>query len=89
MTGEELFVKHQTLSHEFGLYLLEHPEMAEPISKDALVILLPKSDPDLYFENMKLAESQREPKQPVVYIHVDKIKPARSRLVQPELEIIS
>ena len=88
MTTDELFIKNQTLSHEFSLYLFEHPDIAERIPHDAQVILLPKNDPELCRENMKLSQAQREPKQPVVYVHVDKIKPARSRLVHPELEII-
>ena len=49
---------------------------------------MPKSDPDLCHENMKLAETQREPDQPIVYVHVEKIKPARSRLVRPQLEVV-
>ena len=89
MTTDELFIKNQTLSHEFSLYLHELPELAESIPQDALVILMPKSDPDLCHENMKLAEAQREPDQPIVYVHVEKIKPARSRLVRPQLEIVS
>ena len=89
MTTDELFIKNQTLSHEFSLYLLEHPELAERIPQDALVILMPKSDPDLCHENMKLADAQREPDQPIVFVHVEKIKPARSRLVRPQLEVIN
>lgn len=89
MTTDELFIKNQTLSHEFSLYLLEHPELAERIPQDALVILMPKSEPDLCHENMKLAENLRQPDQPIVYVHVEKIKPARSRLVHPQLEIVN
>ena len=88
MTTDELFIKNQILSHEFSLYLLEHPDLAERIPQDALVILMPKSDPDLCHENMKLAEAQREPDQPIVYLHVEKTKPAPSRLVRPQLEVV-
>ncbi len=89
MTAPELFIKNQTLSHEFSLFLLEHPEMAERIPKGALVVLLPKNDPELCHENMNLAQLHREPDQPIVYVHIEKIKPARSRLVRPQLEIIT
>jgi hypothetical protein len=88
MTQNELFMKNQTLSHEFELYLLEHPEMAEKIPPNAQVILLPKDDPELLSANKKLAKQNQESRQPVVYVHVERLQPIRSRLVRPELEIV-
>jgi hypothetical protein len=35
----------------------------------------------------QLAERQREPGQPVIYVKVKGLKPARSRLIKPEVAI--
>ena len=56
MTSDELFIKNQTLSHEFSLYLFEHLDIAERIPPGAQIILLPKNDPELCRENIKLAK---------------------------------
>ena len=89
MTADEILIKNQTLSHEFSLYLFEHPEVAEQIPKGAQIALLPKSDPELCHENLRLAKVQQESNQQIVYVHIEKLKPARSRLVHPKLEILS
>ena len=87
MTEQELFTKNLKLSTEFDLYVLEHPEVAEQIPDNALILLLPDEDPELCARNLALAQSHREPDQPVVHIHVEKIAPPRSRLVNPRVEI--
>ena len=87
MTEQELFTKNLKLSTEFDLYLLEHPEVAEQIPDNALILLLPDEDPELCVHNLALAQTHREPDQPVVHIRVEKISPPRSRLVNPRVEI--
>lgn len=87
MTERELFAKNLKLSTEFDLYLLEHPEIAEQIPDNALILLLPEEDPELCASNLALAQTHREPHQSVVYIRVEKISPPRSRLVNPRMEI--
>ncbi|MGH7961795.1 MAG: DUF5647 family protein [Candidatus Binatia bacterium] len=89
MTERELFTKNLTLSTEFDLYLLEHPEVAEQIPADALLLLLPEEDPELCAKNLELAQVRREPGQPIVYIHVERVAPPRSRLVNPKVEVIA
>jgi len=44
MSQRDFFSKNLTLSFEFDLYLLDHPEVAEQIPKDALTVLLPEDD---------------------------------------------
>lgn len=87
MTEQELFTKNLKLSTEFDLYLLEHPEVAERIPENALIVLLPEQDPELCDKNLELAKARREPGQPIVYVRVEKVTPPRSRLVNPRVEV--
>jgi hypothetical protein len=87
MTAQELFSKNLKLSTEFDLYLLEHPELAEQIPDNALLMVLPEEDPELCAKNRELVEARREPGQPVVYVRVEKVAPPRSRLVNPRIEV--
>jgi hypothetical protein len=86
MNDEIIFNKNLTLSTEFSRYVLEHPKFAEKIPENAQVILLPEYDPDLCKVNLEIAKKQREKRQPVVYVHVEKLKPPKSRLVNPRIE---
>jgi hypothetical protein len=88
MTDRELFTKNLKLSTEFDLYLLEHPEVAEQIPENALILLLPEEDPELCAKNLELAQARRDAGQPIVYIHVEKVAPPRSRLVNPKVEVV-
>ena len=87
MTEKELFTRNLKLSTEFDLYLLEHPEVAERIPENALIVLLPEEDTDLCEKNLELAKTRREPGQAIVYVRVEKVAPPRSRLVNPKVEI--
>lgn len=87
MTDQELFVKNLKLSREFDLYLVEHPEVAEQIPENALIVLLPEEDPDLCAKNQELAQARRQPGQPLVSVRVEKLTPPRSRLVNPRVEV--
>jgi hypothetical protein len=87
MTEQELFVKNLKLSHEFDLYLLEHPEVAEQIPENALIVLLPEEDSELCAKNQEMAIARQQPGQPLVYVRVEKLTPPRSRLVNPRVEV--
>ena len=87
MTEQELFTKNLRLSREFDLYLLEHPEVAEGIPDNALIVLLPEEDPELCEKNLELARIRREPAQTVVHVRVERVAPPRSRLVNPRVEV--
>jgi hypothetical protein len=82
MTDQELFTKNLKLSTEFDLYLFEHPEVAEQIPENALVVLLPEEDPDLCKRNIELAKARQESGQAVVHVWIEKVAPPRSRLVR-------
>lgn len=77
MTREELFRKNQQLSTEFELYLLEHPEIEEKIPNNAMIVLVPEYDKELAEKNIELAEANKEPDQPLVYVRVEKLRASR------------
>lgn len=87
MTEQELFAKNLKLSREFDLYLVEHPEVAERIPANAVIVLLPEDDPELCATNQALAQARREPNQAVVSVRVGTLTPPRSRLVNPKVEV--
>lgn len=87
MTEQELFTKNLKLSREFDLYLTEHPEVAERIPADALIVVLPEDDPELCARNQELAQARREPGQALVSVKVGKLTPPRSRLVNPKVDV--
>ncbi|RJP59779.1 MAG: hypothetical protein C4549_01705 [Deltaproteobacteria bacterium] len=90
MNKQELFEKNLVLTTEFSRYVLEHPEVAKRIPKDAVVVILPEYDQELAEENLKIAKARREKDQPLVLVKVEKLAPVRkSRLVRPKVEIAS
>jgi len=87
MNEQEFFEKNLVLTTEFDRYLLEHPEVAEQIPHNAQIVLLPGDDPELSQTNREIAAAQREPGQPVVYVHIQRLAPAISRLVNPRITV--
>ena len=89
MQTEEVVEKNITLSFEFSLYVMEHPEFARQIPSDAKVVLLPMDDPELASINREAAEKAMEiddePHRPVVFVEFERLLPARSRLVGPRV----
>lgn len=71
-------------------YVLEHPEVAKRIHKNAIVVILPEYDQKLAEENLKIARARREENQPMVLVRVKKLASVRmSRLVKPIVELVS
>ena len=88
MNKKSLAYKNIVLNTEFNKYLVEHPEVADKIPDNALVVLLPEDDPALCRKNLALARRHREKNQPVVHVRVKKLSPPpKSRLVQPRLKV--
>ena len=89
MNKKELLEKNLVLTTEFSRYILEHPEVAKRIPKDAIVVILPEYDQELAEENLKIGKTRREKNQPMVLVRVKKLAPERkSRLVKPRLELV-
>ena len=79
--------KHAILVTEFDRYVVEHPEFAVKIPRDAQIVLQVKGDEEYNDWSMHLAERQREPSQSVVYVKVKGLKPAKSRLLKPKVAV--
>ncbi len=87
MTNEEMFIKNHMLHTEFALYLVEHPQMGKKIPPESIVVLLPDNDPELCEKNIKIARQNGEAGQSIVYVHIKKVRPPRSRIVEPTLAV--
>ncbi|MBW1698671.1 MAG: hypothetical protein JRK26_17945 [Deltaproteobacteria bacterium] len=79
--------KHAILVTEFDRYVVEHPEFAVKIPRNAQVVLQVDGDEEYNKWSRQLAEKQREPGQKVVYVKVKGLRPARSRLLRPEVAV--
>lgn len=88
-TKDQITEMNITLSTEFSLYVLEHPDFAAKLPKGARIVLLPKNDPELSRINRDIAEKAKDrddvPGRPVVFVEFERLKPVRSRLVRPRM----
>ena len=80
--------KHAILVTEFDRYVTEHPEFATKIPKNAQIVLQVEGDEDYNKWCRRIADKQREARQPVVYVRVKGLKPAKSRLIKPEVALV-
>ena len=88
MNRKSFIYKNIVLNTEFNKYLAEHPEVADRIPDNALVVLLPEDDPALCRKNLALARRHREKNQVVVHVRIKRLAPPpKSRLVQPRLKV--
>ena len=76
--------KYDELLTEFNYYVAEHPEFAERIPHDALVVLLDKHDPAFNQENLLRVKQYLQHDdfsgRAIVYLQVGRLAPVRSRL---------
>jgi len=86
---EDLFRKNHLLGIEFDRYLLEHPEVMEQIPDGAEVYFLPEDDPDLFRENLKIAQAKKMESGTVLLVKIGKLSPPRSRLQDVSLEALT
>ena len=79
--------RHAILVTEFDRYVVEHPEFAVKIPQNAQIVLQVEGDEEYNDWSRQLARKQKELGQPVVYVKVKGLKPAKSRLLKPELAV--
>lgn len=90
MTKNEFFERSLEISTEFDRYVLAHPEVAEKIPDDALVIFLLEDDAEFSKKSLEIARKKREKGQPVVLVRIKGLAPpVVSRLIEPRLEVAS
>ena len=88
MTDKDFFEEAVEVSTEFDKYVLAHPEIAEKIPQDALLVFLLENNPEFNKKSIELANKQRSTNQQVVVIRAENLLPAfESRLVNPRVEL--
>ncbi|OGP65543.1 MAG: hypothetical protein A2169_01155 [Deltaproteobacteria bacterium RBG_13_47_9] len=78
--------KNTELVKEFDAYIREHPEFAEPIPHNAIVVMQLEGDEEFNKWSLELAESHKREGHPVVYVRIKRLKPVRSRIEELELQ---
>ena len=81
--------RHAILVTEFDRYVVDHPEFAVKIPQNAQIVLQVEGDEEYNSWSQQLADKQRESGQIVVYVYVKVkgLKPAKSRLIKPEVAL--
>ena len=79
--------KNTMLVKEFDKYILEHPEFAEKIPNNSLVVMQIEGDEEFNEWARKAARAAAEPNTPVVYVTIIELKPVRSRIERLKLEL--
>ena len=87
MTEKEIWLKNLFLGTEFDKYVLEHPEIEKHIPRGAIVVLMPEDNPELAQINRKIAEENREPGQPIVYVSIGRLTQVKSRISNVKLKL--
>jgi hypothetical protein len=78
--------KNTDLIKEFNTYVREHPDFAERIPNNAVVVMQMDGDEEFNEWNIKMVKGQGETDRPIVYIRIRKMKPVRSRIEELELQ---
>jgi hypothetical protein len=90
-SGIDLFLKRRAsvnvyekqnseLIKEFNRYAREHPEIADAIPKNAIVVMQLEKDARFNQWSRRLAKSHAVESQPIVYVRIQKLKPLQSRI---------
>lgn len=78
--------KNTELIREFNRYVREHPEFADQIPEDAMVIMQLEGEEEFNRRARGLAEARKEEGRPVVLVRIQRLRPLRSRIERLELE---
>jgi hypothetical protein len=91
MSDEYFKALNTELGAEFDLFAIENPEwMATNVPSGAIVVMQ-TDDPGFNAWARGLAERNRradDPPRPCVLVHVRELRPARSRIVRAEAELL-
>ena len=77
------------LVREFDKYVLEHPEFANQIPDNALVVMQIDGDEEFNIWAREAAQKVAEKNTPVVYVTITELKPVRSRIEKLRLESVT
>jgi hypothetical protein len=88
MTHKKRFVeKNSILVKEFDRYILEHPEFADKIPDNALVVMHIEGDEEFNNWAKETAESVADKDNQIVYVTITELKPVRSRIEKLSLQL--
>jgi len=86
-SSNRLVEKNSMLVREFDRYILEHPEFAENIPDNALVVMQIADDEEFNEWARRTGKGMAEKDNPIVYVTVTELKPVRSRIEKLKLEM--
>ncbi len=79
--------KNTMLVREFDKYVLEHPEFAERIPDNAIVVMQMEGDEEFNKWAKRAAQKIADAQNPPIYITVTELKPVRSRIKKLKIEL--
>jgi len=87
MTEKELFEQNLNQLETFTQYVLEHPNVLDTLPKDARLVFLPKDNPQLRKENLKILKKDKI-NQPVAFVRMMGVPQIEEVVtVIPQLEV--
>lgn len=88
MTGKSRFAeKNSVLIKEFDRYIMEHPDFADKIPDNSLVVMHLEGDDEFNNWARETAQSVADKDNPIVYVTITEMKPVRSRIEKIKLEL--
>jgi hypothetical protein len=89
MIRNKRFVEENSmLVKEFDRYILEHPEFADQLPNNALVVMQIDGDEEFNHWAKETAQRVTEKDTPVVFVTITELKPVRSRIEKLKLELV-
>jgi hypothetical protein len=85
-TKTDFTEKNTMLVREFDKYILEHPEFAEKIPDQGLVVMQMEGDEEFNTWAKKVAQTIADKQNTPVYVTITELKPVRSRIEKLRIE---
>jgi len=79
--------KNVALVKEFDRYIIEHPDFADKIPDNALIVMNIEGDEEFNNWAKRTAESVAEEDNQIVYVNIIDIRPVRSRIAKLDLQL--
>ena len=87
MKSNKEFVEiNSMLVKEFDKYIIEHPDFADNIPDNALVVMQIKEDDEFNNWARETAKKVTEKTNQIVFVNITELKPVRSRIERLKLE---
>ena len=80
MTKDDIIKKNLDLHAEWMRYIFENPDVLDKIPEGAVLVILPEDDKELYEENYKVLEQNKDKGIPVFVVTMKMPKPHISNI---------